>query len=471
MTAKNLNDNQHPSDSEDGNAASHDDSVIGNVIQYFDSIFDAFHRLPEVHDEVLDEIVENRLSMLRSLPGVDACTLKRIEPAVAENTRFLHSREWSTSWAKAVITKPVLENSLMIASYVILPLGALIVALSGHHLHIGNNLTFLASILTCLIFGIVIWQIARLIRFATRRKILGIRKIVIAVTVTWLTILSTTDRSQVSALAQRYAHDIPRGVRRDYSHVLWATAIHNALWVIACILVLRALSVFFEYFIKNLILARVTKSSGAVLYSAAIQDSLLNIAFILNKNLCAREKGDLASVPNDVRTYVIDMIAEVASTIEGPWIRSLRTGYRSTDERTAQVGYNIAHSLRSWQSHAVFGGQHFETIRDDCTRSYVNTLDGNWERIAVDDESPKSLRVTRLNKILRRLTAMILPVLLAFAAVRIIPHSMDSYKPFLILASILLAFIEIIALVDPDIVERINTVVNVTNSIRRTPKP
>jgi hypothetical protein len=470
MTAGNLNKDQHSTNSADDQQVDYGQSFGGKFLKYIDSVLDVFHRLPEVHDEVLGEIVESRLSKLRSLSEIDEATLKHIEPIVAENTKFLYSREWSISWAKAQMTKPILENFLMVVGFIILPSLALIVAISGHHLHVGNGPTFLASLSALVVFSIVIWLIARLLRFVTRQRGLGLRKIFIAAALVWMTVFSATNKSRISDLTRQDTHYVPTGIRHDYTQILWATAIHNALWIVACILVLRALSVFFDIFVRSLVLDRVTKSSSAVLYSAAVQDSLLDLVSALDGCVRAREAGKIVSISNETRTYVIDKIAEIASTIEGPWVRSLRTGYRSTDEQTARVGRKLAHSLRIWQSHAVFGGQHFKTIRDDCISFYVNALDGNWDITGVDDEGFGSLRVARYKAILRRLVAMILPVLLTFGIIRIVPTSMDGYKPYLILASILLAFVEIIALIDPDIVERINTVVNITNSIRRTPK-
>jgi hypothetical protein len=107
-------------------------------------------------------------------------------------------------------------------------------------------------------------------------------------------------------------------------------------------------------------LARVAKSSSAVMYSSAIQDMLLEIAYSLNCYLTAKDQGKIASVPYDIQAGVVDKVAEVARMIEGPWVRSLRTGSRSTDGHLAQVGQNIAHHILEWQSHAVFGGRHHQ---------------------------------------------------------------------------------------------------------------
>jgi hypothetical protein len=437
---------------------------------YINGVFADFSQLPEIHQSVLDEIADRRIAMLRSLRDIDEVTYDRISPAVAENTRFLYSGVWAISWARALSTRPRLENSVMTAPFMILSLLAIIIALAGHHVRIENLPTFLASALPLLVCITCAWALARLLRLITRGKLTGIRNTLITAGLVWITSFSATKDSRVSALVQRHVSDKLPKFHPYLKGIDWGTSVHNALWIIACFMVFRVMYIISRYIIKNMTLAHVPKSSSAVLYTSATQDKLLEIAYTIDQHLLAKEKGDIASISHDVRTEIIGMIAEVAKTIEGPWVRSLRTGYRSTDERTAQVGRNIARTVLEWQSRTVFGGQNLRDVLDDCVHAYVKAMDGHWDLISNGEDVQRKSLSARGKDIARRLTAIIFPIILTFVVFRVMPGSWDSYRPYIVLGAVLLTSIQIISLVDPDIVERINTVANVVNSVRRSPK-
>lgn len=478
MVNAEINDGQHSLNFAIDDVEEPKPSSLEAAFDYIEGIFRDFSELPEIHESVLDEIVDDRISKLQSLAQIDKGTYNRIAPIAAENTRFLYSGAWATSWARALATRPRLESSLIVTvTCGVLPLIG-VVAFGEHHVRIGNLSNLFASLFALLVFSIFLWAVMRLLRFLTKGRFIGIRNTFISVGIGWLAAFSATKGDKVSALVLRYS-----GGRSAFKHrsfivklyslsraIHWPAVVHNALWVIATFMAFRVLCIAFKFIVKNMMLARVTKSSSAVMYSSAVQDRLLEIAYILNHYLIAKDKGEIASVPYSVQAGVVDMIAEVARMIEGPWVRSLRTGSRSTDNRTAQVGQNIAHTILEWQSRAVFGGRHLGDLRDDCIHAYVKSLDGEWDLIANGDSAPRRSRVTRVKGMARRLIAIFLPGFLAYVIIRVMPISLSSYKPFAILTAVLLTSVQIIALIDPDITERVNTVLNVVTAVRRAPK-
>jgi hypothetical protein len=109
-------------------------------------------------------------------------------------------------------------------------------------------------------------------------------------------------------------------------------------------------------------------------------------------------------------------------------------------------------------------------VHDDCIRAYVKSLDGEWDLIANGDSAPRKSKVMQVKGIARRLVAMVLPGFMTYVIVRVMPTSLNSYKPYAILAAVLLTSVEIIALIDPDITERVSTVLNMVTAVRRSPK-
>lgn len=356
MVNAEINDDQHSLKSAFNDAGEQKSPSLGAAFDYIEGICQDFSELPEIHESVLDEIVDDRMSKLKSLAQIDKETANRIAPIAAENIRFLYSGAWATSWARALATRPRLESSFIIAvTYGVLPLTG-IFAFGEHHVRIGNLPTLLASLAALIVFSILIWAIMRLLRFLAKDRFIGVRNAFTSVGVGFLTALSAGEGGRISEFIMRYSGKHQTFITKLYSFsrgIHWPAVVHNALWVIAAFMTFRVLWIAFKFVVKNMMLARVTKSSSAVMYSAAVQERLLEIAYILNYYLIAKDKGEIASVPYNVQAGLMDMIADVARTIEGPWARSLRTGSRSTDNRTAQIGQDIAHTILEWQSRAV----------------------------------------------------------------------------------------------------------------------
>src|SRR5580700_8370119 len=95
------------------------------------------------------------------------------------------------------------------------------------------------------------------------------------------------------------------------------------------------------------------------------------------------------SVPSYVRTEVIKNIAKTADMIERSWVRSVRTGYKATDQSVEQTALAVARKIRSWQPLVVFGGRNLDAVCDECVRVYLLTVDGDWSAISAESHSGK----------------------------------------------------------------------------------
>jgi hypothetical protein len=457
------------SSSADGTSGISISSISDLVYSYINGVIEDLYEFPEIHQNALDEIVDERVAMLKSLPNIDKTTYDRIAPEVAENTRFLYSGSWDASFFKALRIKPRIENAILFLLCPILPLVTILTALVGHHVRIYNIPTVLASLVCLLALASSTWALARLLRLITRRKFTGIRTALMAAGLVWSVCFSATRGARLSTLVHQYINKIPE-ISPYLKGISWGVSIHNAFWIVACFVVYRVAYLMVRYIVKNRMLARVTKASSAVLFTSTVQENLLYIAYTIDQNISAKEKGDIASVSHDVRAEIISIISDVARVIESPWARSLRTGHDSTDDQTAQIGRNVAHAVLEWQSGVVFGGQNLREVRDECIQAYIKAMDGRWSSIYQGEDIQRKSLSARTRDALRKLAAIIFPATLAIIIFKVMPDSWDSYRPYIAIGAVLLTSIQIISLVDPDIVERVNTVANVVNAVHRPPK-
>ena len=439
------------------------------VNSFIDSIIEDFRGLPEVHDSVLESIVEKRVSMLHSLSMIDDTTFSRISPIVAENTKYLFSGEWALSWSWALRTKPRLQN-LGTLTLVVVVWGSVIAAFAGHHIQLANVETVCISAVAVVAFSICLWLIGKTIRFLTSTRWAGAIRLLMTVGLVWLTVSLGSDKHKIFRFFMRVEIYCPASLKKYYAIIHWPSVIHNALWVLSCVMVFRILWMFFMFVVKRLMLMRAPRSSNAVMQSATILEKLLQIAYLLDRSLLHKRSGKIASVPYKVRAEVVDLIAQVARTIEGPWVRSLRTGYRSTDQWIAQQGLNIAHGVLDWQARAVFGGHHLEAVRDACTQALIDAADGDWQKLATGDNIQRKSRLVRYREAGRKILAMAIPVPLAIVTNKFIPTAYSGYRPAILLAGILLTAVQLLAVLDPEVITRLNTVISATNTLRRPPK-
>jgi hypothetical protein len=125
--------------------------------------------------------------------------------------------------------------------------------------------------------------------------------------------------------------------------------------------------------------------------------------------------------------------------VEGPWARSLRAGYRATDERVAQVARNVAQAFRSWQAPVVFGGRRVDEVCRECVRVFVLAIDGDWDQIAQGSDAALKSRAARISAIARKPVAICLPTLAALIVDRLPVQALSSYKPVIIPVAAMLA--------------------------------
>jgi hypothetical protein len=164
--------------------------IVESIFRYFSGVREEFLALPEVHEEVLDEIVDKRISMFRSLSRIDPETFNRVAPVAAENTRYLYSGVWGESWAKTLPTKPNIENLLMVIYIVAIPLIAAWVAFFGGHVQIGGTSTLLISLLCLAACGFLTWVLSRSLNFVSRKRWVGVQATLMAVGLIWLAVFA-----------------------------------------------------------------------------------------------------------------------------------------------------------------------------------------------------------------------------------------------------------------------------------------
>jgi len=230
---------------------------------------------------------------------------------------------------------------------------------------------------------------------------------------------------------------------------------HSAMWIVACAMLGRAVYLLVMGVIRFEILSSVPRESGGVMSTALIQDRLLVIAYTLHWNLATVKSGKQASVPGSVRAQVIKDIAKTADFIKGPWVRSVRTGYKQTDEKVERTALAVAEKIRSWQALMVFGGRNLEVVCDECARVYLLTVDGDWAAISAGPYNRKKAWLSHVGKVVRKLLALSIPGFSAWIIMSLPFSPFIGYRPIVVGTAILVTLVELLALVDPDIVSSI----------------
>jgi hypothetical protein len=441
----------------------------GKVVSYITGIFSDFLSLPDVHEKFLTELVETHLTGFRELPLVDDRTYERLSPILADNTRYLFSREWIVSWYRASTSNSRLGNLTMVLSLIVVPGIAVLAAIMGHHVTVSNYSTFAATLVILILFGLLARLIRSLLLSISRHHLEDQVPLVMAFISVTTTSYCGTRSGWISLELRRLRPSIAPQARATFTQINWAAATHNALWILASLYIVRSLYVLSRYAARFPILSQVRKTSREAVYSISIQDNLLYVATTLNSFLALKEKDTTFGILDDKRRHLVARIEGIARTIEGPWVKSLRTGFRSTDMQIYSIARRIASTVRGWEILAVLGGEHLPILRDKCSVAYMQAVDGNWEQIAEGDELHE-LRTVRLISLTRRIATILLPIPAAIAALRLMRQYLASYSGPILAICTLLSIIELVVLIDPNILDRINTVLNITNSVRRGQK-
>jgi hypothetical protein len=438
---------------------------------FVDGFISDFTSIGKVHEKTLDSLADNRISMLKELPQIDVETLEKISDIVAESTRSLYSREWKMSWSKALKTYPRLESVLLEAPLTVLPWIVVIIAFAGHHVWFPNFPTFVIAVLALVLCSFSVLAIVKILKILTWRRFDIARGFVAAFAMVWLTSLMARDGNVAVPYLKRYSVDAPQAIRSFLVPVNWTAALHSAIWIVSCVMIGRAAYLLGMGIVRLTILSSVSRESGGVMSTARIQDLLLTTVYTLHWHLSAVRSGEQASVPSYVRTEVIKNIAKTADMIERSWVRSVRTGYKATDQSVEQTALAVARKIRSWQPLVVFGGRNLDTVCDECVRVYLLTVDGDWSAISAESHSGKKSWSSHARNILRKLLALSSPGLSAWGLVNLPIALVATYKPIIVGSAVLVTLIELLALVDPDIVSKVNAAVSLSNFTSRSPKP
>jgi hypothetical protein len=462
-----VEDGKSPNDS--GAVASGEGKRVAS--SFVDGFISDFTSIGKVHEEYLDSLADSRISMLKELPQIDAETFEKIATVVAESTRSLYSREWKASWSKAMKTYPRLESVLLGAPLTVLPWIIIIIAFAGHHVWFPNFPTFVIATLALVSCIFAVLVIVKILKVLAWGRFDIVRGFIAAIALVWLTSLMARDGNVVVPYLREHSADSPQAIRSFLAPVNWTAALHSAIWIVSCVLLGRAVYLLAMGIIRLKILSSVSRESGGVMSTARIQDFLLRIAYMLHWHLSAVRSGEQASVPDDIRNEVIKNIGKTADMIERSWVRSVRTGYKATDESVEQTALAVAKKVRSWLPLVVFGGRNLDAVRDECIHVYLLTIDGDWTAVSAEFQSSKKSWSSRARNIVRKLLALSAPGLSAWGITNLPITLVVAYKPIIVGSAILVTLIELLTLVDPDIVTKVNAAVSLSNFTSRSPKP
>jgi hypothetical protein len=438
---------------------------------FVDGFISDFTSVGKVHEQFLDGLADSRIGMLEELPQIDAETFERISDSVAESTRSLYSREWKVSWSKALSVYPRLESALLGVPLSVLPWIVIIIAFAGHHVWFPNFPTFVIAVLALVVCLFAVLVAVKVLNILALRRFGIVRGLIAAAGLIWLTSLMARDGSVAVPYLKEYSADAPRAIRGFLDPVNWTAAMHSAIWIVACAMLGRAVYLLAMGIIRSEVLSSVPRESGGVMSTALIQDRLLAIAYTLHRNLAAVKSGKQASVPGYVRAQVIKDIAKTADVIKGPWVKSVRTGYKQTDEKVERTAQAVAEKIRSWQALVVFGGRNLEVVCDECVRVYLLTVDGDWAAISTEPYDGKKSWLSHAGKVVRKLLALSTPGVSAWIIMSLPFSPFTGYRPIVVGTAILVTLVELLALVDPDIVTKLNTAVSLSGFVSRSPKP
>lgn len=453
----------------------------------------------------LDEAVMSEVHNTTQLPGLSSSDLHRILPTIYDAATCFHAKKWRIHFYEAwvdwwwdlldgklklrrdyTIEATPEEHTQETKAFWVLALAAispliLIILFIFLFLFWVPISDLLAPPTSGDVYGILsVWIIVSLLQWSFHR-LLPYRYLPFALLVECslaIAILHTVSAwsPSINKGWRTFYVTVPKKYRVLLPGVHPTSVFLAVVWLVAVICIMR-------------LLVRITSYIGSQLsdrrrfpgYSAAAQQSsalildFLEASYVLaewERSIPERKATDQEILsgklpPQQVRMGTNYTLVNMTHHVARYWKVAMRSSGTSAGERMAYDAGRITYFLEYQRLRCMLGSANYMSLREAMQTALVQSADGDWHLIGTGEEYESGVMTARWKIFVRRLVSILLPVAAAIIVSMFARRIPSIYIQSVLLICIGFAGVQVIGLIDPEALSRLDLASRVSGVFKR----